>query len=66
MRIGIEAQRIFRKKKHGMDNAALQIIKQIQKIALLFLLKFIIGDFSNETKCFTQGFGSSTFGDYAF
>ena len=32
MRIGIEAQRIFRKKKHGMDNAALQIIKQIQKL----------------------------------
>ena len=32
MRIGIEAQRIFRKKKHGMDNAALQVIKELQKI----------------------------------
>jgi len=32
MRIGIEAQRIFRKKKHGMDNAVLQIIKELQKI----------------------------------
>lgn len=32
MRIGIEAQRIFRKNKHGMDYAALQIIKELQKL----------------------------------
>ena len=32
MRIGIEAQRIFRKKKHGMDYAVLQIIKELQQI----------------------------------
>lgn len=30
MRIGIEAQRIFRKKKHGMDMVALELIKQLQ------------------------------------
>ncbi len=32
MRIAIEAQRIFRKNKHGMDFVALEIIKELQKI----------------------------------
>jgi glycosyltransferase involved in cell wall biosynthesis len=32
MHIGIEAQRIFRKKKHGMDIVALEIIRQLQII----------------------------------
>ena len=32
MRIGIEAQRIFRKKKGGMDVVALETIKNLQKI----------------------------------
>ncbi len=32
LRIGIEAQRIFRKKKHGMDMVALNLIKQLQLI----------------------------------
>lgn len=31
MRIGIEAQRIFRKKKHGMDIYALELIRHLQK-----------------------------------
>ncbi|MBV6645102.1 MAG: glycosyltransferase family 4 protein [Cyclobacteriaceae bacterium] len=31
MRIGIEAQRIFRKKKHGMDIYALELIKALQQ-----------------------------------
>lgn len=31
MKIAIEAQRIFRKNKHGMDFVALEIIKQLQK-----------------------------------
>ena len=30
MKIGIEAQRIFRKKKHGMDMVALELIKNLQ------------------------------------
>jgi glycosyltransferase involved in cell wall biosynthesis len=30
MRIGIEAQRIFRKKKHGMDMVALELIRALQ------------------------------------
>ena len=32
MKIGIEAQRIFRKKKHGMDMVALELIKNLQII----------------------------------
>jgi hypothetical protein len=32
MRIGIEAQRIFRKKKHGMDMVALELIKALQRL----------------------------------
>jgi glycosyltransferase involved in cell wall biosynthesis len=32
MKIAIEAQRIFRKKKHGMDIVALELIRKLQKI----------------------------------
>ena len=32
MRIGIEAQRIFRLKKHGMDMVALELIRELQKL----------------------------------
>jgi glycosyltransferase involved in cell wall biosynthesis len=32
MKIGIEGQRLFREKKHGMDMVALELIKNIQKI----------------------------------
>ena len=32
MRIGIEAHRIFRPNKHGMEIVILEIIKQIQQI----------------------------------
>lgn len=32
MRIGIEGQRLFRKKKHGMDMVALELIKNLQAI----------------------------------
>lgn len=32
MKIGIEAQRIFRKKKHGMDVVALELIRNLQLI----------------------------------
>ena len=32
MRVGIEAQRIFRKNKHGMDYVVLQEILEIQKM----------------------------------
>jgi len=32
MRIGIEAQRIFRKNKHGMDYVVLEEIRELQKI----------------------------------
>lgn len=32
MKIGIEAQRIFRKKKHGMDMVALELIRNLQEV----------------------------------
>lgn len=32
LKIGIEAQRIFRKKKHGMDMVALELIRNLQQI----------------------------------
>ncbi|HLT06538.1 MAG TPA: glycosyltransferase family 1 protein [Cyclobacteriaceae bacterium] len=32
MRIGIEAQRIFRKEKHGMDMMAVELIQNLQKL----------------------------------
>jgi glycosyltransferase involved in cell wall biosynthesis len=32
MKIGIEGQRLFRKKKHGMDMVALELIRELQKI----------------------------------
>ena len=32
MRIGIEAQRVFRRNKHGMDYVVLQEIKELQKV----------------------------------
>jgi glycosyltransferase involved in cell wall biosynthesis len=32
MRIGIEAQRLFRRKKHGMDIVALELIRNLEKI----------------------------------
>lgn len=32
MKIGVEAQRIFRKKKHGMDMVALELIRNLQQI----------------------------------
>ncbi len=32
MRIGIEGQRLFRKKKHGMDMVALELINNLQRI----------------------------------
>lgn len=32
MKIGIEAQRLFRNKKHGMDIVALELIKALQKL----------------------------------
>ena len=32
MRIGIEAQRIFRPNKHGMDRVVLELIKNLQEL----------------------------------
>ena len=32
MKIGIEGQRLFRRKKHGMDMVALELIRNLQEI----------------------------------
>ena len=32
MKIGIEGQRLFREKKHGMDVVVLELINNLQKI----------------------------------
>ena len=32
MKIGIEGQRLFREKKHGMDMVALELIRELQLI----------------------------------
>jgi hypothetical protein len=32
MKIGIEGQRLFEKKKHGMDMVALELIKNLQDL----------------------------------
>lgn len=32
LRIGIEAQRVFRKRKHGIENAALENIRELQRL----------------------------------
>jgi len=48
MRIGIEAQRIYRKKKHGMDMVALELIKNLQRIDVYNeYVIFVKPDFDN-------------------
>ena len=37
MKIAIEAQRIFRPNKHGMDFVALETIRELQKMNISFL-----------------------------
>jgi len=44
MRIGIEAQRIFRPKKHGMDIVVLEVIKQLQQIKSNFEFVVFVKD----------------------
>ena len=52
MRIGIEAQRIFRKKKHGMDMVVLEAIKCLQKID--FENDYFIFVNTDEDKCLQE------------
>jgi len=52
MKIGIEAQRIFRKKKHGMDVVALELIRNLQLIdkenEYILFIKPDVDDFAIE------------------
>lgn len=52
MRIGIEAQRIFRKKKHGMDIVVIELIKHLQLI-----------DKENEYFIFVNDYDEDDYGD---
>lgn len=49
MKIGIEAQRIFRKKKHGMDIVALQLIRQLQQVDTPFEFVVFVKDDEDHT-----------------
>jgi len=49
MKIGIEGQRLFRKKKHGMDMVALELINNLQKIDTINqYVIFVKPDWDNE------------------
>jgi glycosyltransferase involved in cell wall biosynthesis len=53
MKIGIEAQRIFRNKKHGMDIVVLELIKALQKSDTENEY-FIFTKKGEDTKCLTE------------
>ena len=50
MKIAIEAQRLFRKKKHGMEIVALEVIKELQKINTIHQF-FILTKEDEDDKC---------------
>lgn len=52
MKIAIEAQRIFRKNKHGMDFVALETIKELQKMDLINEYFILVGP--GDDKCLTE------------
>ena len=70
MRTGIEVQRIFRPKKHGMEVVALELIKQIQKLDnkneyVLFAKDDADKQCINETKNFkVETLSSYTYADW--
>ena len=57
MKIGIEGQRLFRKKKHGMDMVALELINNLQKIDTINqYVIFVKPDWDNECLKETKNF----------
>ena len=70
MRIGIEAQRIFRPKKHGMDVVAIELIKNLQQIDnsnqyIIFGRKGVDDYTLNETANFKiERFSSFSYADW--
>ncbi|MAX81059.1 MAG: glycosyl transferase [Crocinitomicaceae bacterium] len=52
MKIGIEAQRIFRPRKHGMDMVALEVIKNLQEIDTQNEYVIFVND--NEDHCLQE------------
>lgn len=49
MRIGIEAQRIFRRKKHGMEIVTIELIRHLQQIVTDF--EFVVFVKAGEDRC---------------
>ncbi len=63
MRIGIEAQRIFREHKHGMDFVALEMIRNLQKLDTTNEYVIFVNE-GPDTQCLreTDNFRIETFG----
>jgi glycosyltransferase involved in cell wall biosynthesis len=53
LRIGIEAQRLFRKKKHGIEIVALEVIRELQKIDTVNQY-FIFAKKDEDMSCLTE------------
>jgi glycosyltransferase involved in cell wall biosynthesis len=70
MRIGIEAQRIFRPKKHGMDVVAIELIKNLQQLDhkneyVIFSRKGVEDNTINDTSNFiVDKFSAFTYADW--
>ena len=58
MRIAIEAQRIFRKDKHGMDFVILETLKELQKNITYSLLRGRTGAWKNRKTSISLSFAA--------
>lgn len=67
MKIGIEAQRIFRPKKHGMDVVAIELIKNLQQIDKINQYVIFARDGVNDgTISETFNFSLNRFGSFTY
>lgn len=67
MKIGIEAQRIFRPKKHGMDVVAIELIKNLQQIDKINQYVIFARDGVNDgTLSETFNFSLNRFGSFTY
>src|SRR3954464_11408919 len=66
MKIGIEAQRIFRPKKHGMDVVAIELIKNLQEIDAINEYTIFGRDGVNDVIPATPNFHINTFSAFSY
>ena len=67
MKIGIEAQRIFKPKKHGMDRVAIELIKNLQQIDKINQYVIFARDGVNDgTLSETFNFSLNRFGSFTY